>query len=112
MLTCSGSLTDAAGAPTPATGPPPELYAARPTVSPLRARSEDLGAMWSAHACRRRQEVPVKLAWAAQLLDHPLTVLCAREQARALIVWHHHLPTYVSFTAERRARSGGTSARR
>lgn len=57
------------------------------------------------HACRFRRELPGELAWAAPLLDpgHPLAVRCARDQARWLIVWHHHLPNYeqVSFSCER-----------
>ena len=42
--------------------------------------------------------------------EHPLAVLCGREQACALIVWHNHLPTYeqVSFSCDgaRRGRPG------
>ncbi len=75
----------------------------------LRPRTEDLGAAWSAHACRCRQQLPAQLAWAAPLLDRdkPLAVLCSHEQVCQLIVWHHHLPTYqqVSFSCQRLTRA-------
>jgi hypothetical protein len=86
----------------------PAASPAQPVEVPshlLRPRPEDVGAAWPAHACRCRRELPDELAWAAPLLDpgHPLAVRCARDQARRLIVWHHHLPTYeqVSFSCER-----------
>jgi hypothetical protein len=36
-------------------------------------------------------------------------VLCGREQACALMVWHNHLPTYeqLSFSCERKTRPAG-----
>ena len=75
----------------------------------LEPRTEDLGSSWPAHAHRCRQALPAELAWAAPLLDpdHPQAVVCGREQACRLIVWHHHLPTYehVSFTCQRLTRS-------
>jgi len=73
----------------------------------LRPRIGDLGASWSAHACRCRRERPDELAWAAPLLDpdDPADVAWAHAQAWRLVVWHNHLPTYlqVSFTCERLA---------
>ena len=81
----------------------------------LSPRAEDLGATWSAHACRCRRELPEQLAWAAPLLDpeHPLAVLCGHEQACALIVWHNRLPTFeqVSFSCERRERKSRSAGR-
>ena len=82
----------------------------------LRPRIEDLGASWPAHACRCRQELPEQLAWAAPLLNptRPQELLCSREQARDLVVWHHHLPTYeqVSFSCQRLARAPAAVGRR
>jgi len=81
----------------------------------LRPRIEDLGAAWSAHACRCRQQLPAQLAWAAPLLDRddPLAVLCSHEQACELIVWHHHLPTHqqVSFSCQHLAHNGPATPR-
>ncbi len=75
----------------------------------LRTRVEDLGAAWSAHACRCRQQLPPELVWAAPPLDRdePVAVLCGHEQVCQLIVWHHHLPTYqqVSFSCQRLTRA-------
>ena len=77
-------------------GPPPHI---------LRPRTEDLGASWPAHAYRCRRELPAQLAWAAPLFDpaHPVAVQCSHDQARKLIVWNNHLPTYqqTSFSCER-----------
>lgn len=74
----------------------------------LRPRTGDLAGSWASHAHRCLHKLPGGLAWAAPLLDpaQPTAVLCAREQVRALIAWHHHLPTYeqVSFTSQRLGR--------
>jgi hypothetical protein len=82
----------------------------------LRPRVEDLGTTWPAHAHRCRHELRDELAWATPLLDpeQPLAVLCRREQACQLIVWHNHLPTYeqVSFSCERLAHGTQPSERR
>jgi hypothetical protein len=62
----------------------------------LRPRPEDLGAAWATYARRCRALLPRNLAWAAPLLDpqQPRPVLCAHTQARALLLWHHHLPSW------------------
>ena len=98
----------------PAADPIRVVVTVEPPSHVLRPRTEDLGASWSAHACRCRHELPAELAWAAPLLDaaDPLAVLCSHEQARDLIVWHHHLPTYrqVSFGCEHLAHDGPATA--
>ena len=72
----------------------------------LCPRTEDLGATWPAHTCRR-EKLPAQLDWAGLLLDpeQPLAVRCDHEQARRLLVWHNHLPTYqqISFSCQRLA---------
>ena len=81
----------------------------------LRPLTEDLGASWPAHAHRCRQELPAELAWAAPLFDpaHPKAVSCSHDQARQLITWNNHLPTYrqTSFSSERLSLSRPTTGR-
>ena len=81
----------------------------------LRPLTEDLGAYWSAHAYRTRRELPAQLAWSAPLFDpgHPVAVPCSHEQARQLIVWNNHLPTFqqTSFSCERLSASRPTAGR-
>jgi hypothetical protein len=62
----------------------------------LRPRPQDLGPGWAMHARRCRALLPPALAWAAPLLDpdQPRPVACAHAQARALLLWHHHLPNW------------------
>jgi hypothetical protein len=93
----------------PGVGPP------GPPSHVLHPRAEDLGASWPAHAYRCRQELPAQLAWAAPLLDpaHPTAVSCSHDQARQLIVWNNHLPTYqqTSFSCERLSPTRATTGR-
>jgi len=89
---------------------------AEPPSHILCPRTEDLGAAWPAHACRCRGELPAQLGWAAPLLDpvQPLAVRCGHAQARRLLVWHNHLPTYqqISFSCERLAHPADARERR
>jgi hypothetical protein len=68
-------------------GPPSHVLCPRP---------HDLGPGWAMHARRCRALLPPALEWAAPLLDpdQPRPVLCAHAQARALLLWHHHLPSW------------------
>jgi hypothetical protein len=81
----------------------------------LRPLTEDLGASSPAHAYRCREELPVQLAWAAPLLDpaQPMVVSRRHDQARQLIVWNNHLPTYqqTSFSCERLSLGRPTTGR-
>ena len=93
----------------------PSVRLPGPPSHVLRPRTEDLGASWPAHAYRCRQELPAQLAWAAPLLDraHPVAVSCSHDQARQLIVWNNHLPTYqqTSFSCERLSPTRPTTGR-
>jgi hypothetical protein len=87
---------------TPTESPPHEPLASHALIP----RVDDLGAAWAPHACRARAALPRELAWAAPLLDPdaPLPLLCGGEQARALLRWHHHLPTYAQVSLGSRLR--------
>jgi hypothetical protein len=93
----------------------PSVRPSGPQSHVLRPRTEDLGASWPAHASRCRRELPARLAWAAPLLDpaHPAAVSCSHDQARQLIVWNNHLPTYqqMSFSCERLSSTQPTAGR-
>ena len=75
--------------------PQPSLLARIGQASQLVIPHVDLDRMWSAHAVRCLSQLPDELGCARPLFDprEPLVVLCAASQARALILWHHHLPT-------------------
>jgi len=51
---------------------------------------------WPVHARRCLHRLPGRLGWAAPLLDpdHPSSLDCTHEQARELLLWLHHLPSY------------------
>ena len=51
---------------------------------------------WPVHARRCLHRLPARLRWAAPLLDpdHPRPLDCTHEQARELLLWLHHLPSY------------------
>jgi hypothetical protein len=83
------------------------LRCGRPAVPPEPAdqleRSHTLvpltGAMaraWPVHARRCLHRLPERLRWAAPLLDpdHPSALDWTHEQARELLLWLHHLPSY------------------
>ena len=102
-------------APTPISGRAPSVSLTGAPSHVLSPLTEDLGASWPAHAYRCRQELPAELAWAAPLFDpaHPKAVSCSHDQARRLIVWNNHLPTYrqTSFSCERLSPSRPTTGR-
>jgi len=62
----------------------------------LHPRPQDLGPGWAMYARRCRALLPPALAWAAPLLDpeQPRPVACGHAQARALLLWHHQLPSW------------------
>src|SRR3954454_13638603 len=83
--------------------PPPTIASSdgegasqEPATHTLCPRPEDLGTGWATQARRCRAQLPPALAWAAPLLDpdQPRPVACAHSQARALLLWHHHLPNW------------------
>jgi hypothetical protein len=51
---------------------------------------------WPVHARRCLHRLPEQLHWAVPLLDpdHPSLLACTHEQARELLLWLHHLPSY------------------
>jgi hypothetical protein len=51
---------------------------------------------WPVHARRCLHRLPERLRWAAPLLDpdHPSALECTHDQARELLRWLHHLPSY------------------
>ena len=63
----------------------------------LSARPQDHGCMWPALAGRCRAELPLRLEWAAPLVDvvAPRPVVCDCEQTEALYRWLDSLPTTV-----------------
>src|SRR4051794_24776878 len=67
-----------------------------PATYVLRPRPQDLGPGWAMYARRCRALLPPTLAWAAPLLDpeQPRPVVCGHAQARALLLWHHRLPSW------------------
>jgi hypothetical protein len=89
----------------PPASTPPDCARATATHA-LTPRVDDLGAWWSAHAHRALALLPPDLQWASPLLDplRPVPMLCSREQARAVMEWHAHLPNQaqVSFTSSKR----------
>ena len=83
------------------------LDRSRSAVSTERTDQPDLshtlvpltGAMaraWPIHARRCLHRLPEQLRWAAPLLDpdHPGALACTHAQARELLLWLHHLPSY------------------
>src|SRR3954452_8935455 len=74
----------------------------------LSPRPQDLGPGWAMYARRCRALLPPALAWAAPLLDpeqlHP--VICGHAQARALLLWHHGLPSWAHVSLSCRHASG------
>src|SRR4051794_36167602 len=48
------------------------------------------------HARRCLQRLPERLRWAAPVLDpdHPRALECTHEEARELLLWLYHLPSY------------------
>jgi hypothetical protein len=55
-----------------------------------------MAAEWPSHARRCLQRLPARLRWAAPLLDpdHPHALECTHEQARELLLWLHHRPSF------------------
>jgi len=63
------------------------------TLVPL---TDAMARAWPVHARRCLHRLPERLRWAAPLLDpdHPSEVECTHEEARELLLWLHHLPSY------------------
>jgi hypothetical protein len=51
---------------------------------------------WPIHARRCLKHLPEQLHWATRVLDpeHPGELDCTAEQARELLLWLHHRPSY------------------
>jgi hypothetical protein len=51
---------------------------------------------WPSHAQRCLKHLPERLCWATPVLDpeHPDELDCTAEQARELLLWLHHRPSY------------------
>jgi hypothetical protein len=77
----------------PATAPWPDQAVPSHTLVPL---VDPMAAAWPSHARRCLNRLPDRLRWAAPLLDpdHPRELGCTLEQARELLLWLHHLPSY------------------
>jgi hypothetical protein len=65
------------------------------STRPAPLTSAMVGA-WRVHARRCLHRLPERLRWAAPLLDpdHPSALECTHDQARELLRWLHHLPSY------------------
>jgi hypothetical protein len=55
---------------------------------------------WTSHAQRCLKDLPERLRWATPVLDpeHPGELDCTADQARALLLWLHHRPSYELLT--------------
>jgi hypothetical protein len=51
---------------------------------------------WPIHARRCLHRLPERLKWATPVLDprHPHALACTHDEARALLLWLHHLPSF------------------
>jgi hypothetical protein len=65
------------------------------STRPAPLTSAMVGA-WRVHARRCLHRLPQRVRWAVPLLDpdHPSALACTHEQARGLLLWLHHLPSY------------------
>jgi hypothetical protein len=78
----------------PAVAPKPTTQIERShTLVPL---TDATARAWPVYARRCLHHLPERLHWAAPLLDpdHPSELDCTHEQARELLLWLHHLPSY------------------
>ena len=57
---------------------------------------EPVAPTWPSHARRCLKQLPERLLWATPLLDpeHPGELDCTADQARELLLWLHHRPSY------------------
>jgi hypothetical protein len=87
----------------------PLLRRTRPAPAPAPGRTRQaepshtlvplvdaMPAAWPVHARRCLQHLPDRLRWARPLLDpeHPGEIGCTPDQARDVVLWLHHLPSY------------------
>ena len=77
----------------PATTEPTDQPELSHTLVPLTSA---MARAWPVHARRCLHRLPERLRWAAPLLDphHPRALECTHAQARELLLWLHHLPSY------------------
>jgi hypothetical protein len=80
----------------PATARTPEAADQAELSRTLVPLVDPIAAAWPSHARRCLNRLPERLRWATPLLDpdHPGPVNCTPEQARDLLLWLHHLPSY------------------
>jgi len=80
----------------PATAPPSEQTNQAERSRTLVPLIDPMDAAWPIHARRCLKRLPHRLRWATPLLDpdHPSELDCTPQQARDLLLWLHHLPSY------------------
>jgi hypothetical protein len=76
----------------PPTGPPDQRELSH-ALEPLPGA---MAGAWPIYARRCLRRLPERLAWAAPVLNprHPRALACTHDEARALLLWLHHLPSF------------------